>query len=211
MHNFVILEGGDGTGTSTQLTLLKQRSVLAGNGFPFHSTFEPTENPIGRLIRSALRKEPELLPQTIARLFSADRAEHLYGPGGIQELCADNRLVVCDRYVPSSLVYQGLECGNELPQALNRDFPRPEMILYFEIDPQTAAERFSRRSVKDVYERLDFQVRVHQGYERVLPMYCSRDGNGEEVRLIRIDAEKTIEEVAEQVWSALKSLPILGA
>jgi dTMP kinase len=211
MHNFVILEGGDGTGTSTQLTLLKQRIALAGNGIPFFSTFEPTEGPIGSLIRSALRKEVELRPETIARLFSADRSEHVYGPGGIRELCAGNSLVVCDRYVPSSLVYQGLECGDELPRALNRDFPRPEMVLYFEIDPQTAAERFSRRSVKDIYERLDFQVRVHEGYERVLPLYCAQDGNGEKVRLVRIEAKKTIEEVAEQVWSALKSLPILGA
>jgi dTMP kinase len=206
LSNFAVFEGGDGSGTSTQLRALEGRlgSKLGKDGA--WCCWEPTEGPIGRLIRAALRGEPRLRPETVARLFAADRHEHLFGPGGVVERTAAGRLVVSDRYVLSSLVYQGLDCGEALPEALNRDFPKPELLLYFAVDPETAAARYAGRPVKDVYERLDFQRRVNERYERLLPAYAS-DG----CRLVRIDAGRSIGEVAEQVWSALAEMPILKA
>ncbi|MCL2128288.1 MAG: dTMP kinase, partial [Treponema sp.] len=101
LSNFAVFEGGDGSGTSTQLALLGQK--LGGNGGKgpvFYPTFEPTDGPIGLLIRSALKNEAVMRPQTVARLFSADRGEHLYSPGGIIERCRRGELVISDRYAP---------------------------------------------------------------------------------------------------------------
>jgi dTMP kinase len=207
LQNFVTLEGGDGSGTSTQLALIRDRlenTRVRGARIPFHVTFEPTDGPIGTLVRAALRHDVVLEGQTVARLFAADRGEHLHANDGIVVRAGRGELVVCDRYVPSSLVYQGLECGEDLPSRLNADFPHPELILYFDIDPRVACERFADRPVKDIYERLDFQIKVRERYERILPAYAAAGS-----RLARIDASRSVEEVADQVWSAMATLPIL--
>ncbi len=204
VSNFVVLEGGDGTGTSTQLQLLQQTLAGFSRHLATHCTCEPTAGPIGTLIRTALRGTTPLLPETIARLFAADRGEHLRASRGILERCAAGELVICDRYVPSSLVYQGLECGEELPAQLNAAFPYPELLLYFDLDPARAAERLATRQEKDLYEQLDFQLKVHERYAAILPRYAAGGST-----LIRVDASQSIEKVAEQVWSAIKKLPIL--
>jgi dTMP kinase len=214
IHNFAVLEGGDGTGTSTQLELLRKRfsgpaSFLPGIDLPdpdlppFHPTFEPTDGPIGRMIRSALKGELPLQNETIALLFAADRNEHLYGPDGIKALCGRGELVVSDRYVPSSLVYQGIDCGDKLPRALNRDFPDPQLLLFFDLEPKIALERLNGREERDMYEYLEFQIKVRERYMALLPEYEKRG-----VQVVRIDAARTPEEVAEQVWRALKKMPI---
>jgi dTMP kinase len=215
--NFVVFEGGDGSGTSTQLGLLLRDfarraelpiSAAAGEsprGAPvLHGTAEPTGGPVGALIRAALGGKQPLRPETLARLFSADRQEHLFGPGGIVERCGRGELVVCDRYVPSSLVYQGITCGEELPLLLNRDFPCPELLIYFDLDPDIAAKRMENRREREIFEYRDFQIEVRRRYRELLPRYA-----GESIRTVAIDASRSPEKVAEDVWSALQELPIL--
>ena len=140
LGNFAVFEGGDGSGTTTQIEMLRRRfdPPTSPRLWP---TFEPTDGPIGRLIRSGLRAETGLLPDTMAYLFSADRNEHLHAKGGIIEHAASGELVVSDRYVLSSLVYQGIACGGSLPKLLNNDFPAPELLFFFDIDPQIALKR----------------------------------------------------------------------
>jgi dTMP kinase len=214
LRNFVVLEGPDGSGTSTQLELLKRRlggpggtpgsgkGAGAGKGVTLYATAEPTEGELGRLIRRGLRGG--LLPETLARLFAADRGEHLYGGGGMVERAGRGELVVCDRYVPSSLVYQGLECGEELPRTLNRPFPAPELILFFDLDPRIALERIRDRKERDIYEYLDFQIKVRRRYQDLLPTLRAQGS-----AVLHIDASPPAAEVAEQVWAALEKLPIL--
>lgn len=213
----MVLEGGDGTGTSTQLKILQSRlsggsvavdavSAPAGSTAAnpvTHFTFEPTNGPIGSLIRQALHRSPVLQNHTIAHLFAADRNEHLFGESGIVERCRRGELVICDRYVPSSLVYQGLSCADDTAEYLNSRFPHPQLILFFELAPELAEQRYGKREKQDMFEHLAFQKRVHEAYERILPSYC-RHGT----TLVRIDASQSIENVAEQVWSALHNLPI---
>jgi dTMP kinase len=209
--NFVVLEGGDGSGTSTQMRLLLRRfaegGALAGESHRklpvLHGTAEPTGGPVGALIREALGGNRPLRPETLARLFSADRQEHLFGPGGIVERCARGELVVCDRYVPSSLVYQGVTCGEELPLRLNQDFPRPELLFYFDLDPDIAAKRMENRPKREIFEYRDFQAEVRRRYRETLPRYA-REG----VRLVTIDASGSPEKVAEELWRVLGELPI---
>jgi dTMP kinase len=240
--NFAVFEGGDGSGTTTQLNLLARRFSGGGEKRPaqgraventayarhaenaavpgkgkrssgrrtrrgpvFFPTCEPTGGPVGKLIRSALRKEIALLPETLARLFAADRAEHLYTAGGVLDRARRGELVVCDRYILSSLVYQGLECGEELPRALNASFPLPEQILFFDVDPQIAAERLRGRSSLELYEYREFQEKARERYRALVPLF--RDQG---VIVEVIDAARPLDEVAETVWRALRNMPILG-
>jgi len=90
--------------------------------------------PVGMLIRQVLSGEIHAEPETLAYLFAADRNEHLYGQNGILEACTKGQLVLCDRYVLSSLAYQGSVCKNNLPARLNADFPPPELTVFFVSD-----------------------------------------------------------------------------
>jgi len=204
LKNFVVFEGLDGSGTTTQLNILenyfhRNRLTLP----PFYKTAEPTDSSIGKIIRSGLGKETVLTPQTIAMLFAADRNEHVFGPEGIAEHCRRGELVVSDRYAPSSLVYQGITCGEELPARLNRDFPGPELLLFFDIDPETAEKRIARRDHKEIYEYLDFQIQVRRRYKSILPQLSAQG-----VRIQTIDASPSPEEVAGEVWRAIEKMPI---
>jgi len=202
--NFVVFEGGDGSGTTTQLSMLTEqmKNSVAPVFFP---TFEPTDGVIGKIIRSALKKDLFLQPQTLAMLFAADRNEHLNGRNGILSRTKRGELVVSDRFVLSSLVYQGIECGDELPIALNSHFGAPELTFFFDIDPKTAINRMSKRGSLEIYEYLDFQKNVRQKYISEIEKYRN---NGARVEII--DSSKTITEISDQVWSAILEMPIFN-
>jgi dTMP kinase len=203
IHNFAVFEGGDGSGTTTQLEFLHRR--FTGPSLPLlHTTWEPTSGPIGVLIRRILKGEVTFQPETTARLFAADRNEHLYGPEGVVERCGRGELVVSDRYVPSSLVYQGIACGEALPAALNAAFPAPELLIFFDLESETALKRIVSRPDRDIYEYLDFQTKVRSRYKALFPRYEEAG-----VRVACIDASLPPEKVAEQVWEAVRKMPIV--
>jgi dTMP kinase len=202
--NFAVLEGGDGSGTTTQMSILKDRLKNASKPV-FFPTFEPTGAQTGKLIRSALKKEITLKPETLAMLFAADRNEHLYSLDGIIARCERGELVVSDRYVLSSLVYQGIECGDELPKILNSRFPAPEITIFLDINPDIALERTKSRDSVEIYEYLDFQVKVYEKYISMLEMYGKA---GAHVEII--DASKSTQEVAGRVWSIISKMPIFN-
>ena len=210
LNNFAVLEGGDGSGTTTQLAILEQTLSEGAAANPehvsplpaIHKTFEPTDNPAGRLIRQGLKGEIRLKSETIAFLFAADRNEHIYGPQGIMERCGRGELVVSDRYLFSSLVYQGITCGEELPARLNRDFPLPELVIFFDLDPKIAEKRIQGRSQKEIYETLEFQIKVRESYQSIFKKY------GSTTRVEIIDASLSKEEVSREIWRAFSKMPI---
>jgi dTMP kinase len=226
LDNFAVLEGCDGSGTTTQLELLSRR--FAGTPGLFYATAEPTGGPVGKLIRNLLKdgsvvpegripekgQVPEegllpegsgVCPETLARLFSADRAEHLYGSGGVVERCSvRGELVVSDRYSPSSLVYQAIDCGEELPRILNASFPLPELLVYLDIESETAGKRIAGRPDRQIFEYLEFQKKVREGYLKLLPAW-EKSG----VRVVSLDGSRSPEEVAEEVWRAVAEMPIV--
>jgi dTMP kinase len=207
LSNFAVFEGLDGSGTSTQLALLKEKfASSAVPGLAFTATFEPTDGKIGKLIRSVLKKELILGADTLARLFAADRGEHLYASGGIMERCRRGELVVCDRYTLSSLVYQGIECGMELPRDLNSRFPLPELLIFFDIDPGIARQRMAGRPSLEIFEHIEFQEKARVQYRALLGEY--REAG---VRVEIIDAAQSAEKVAEDVWSAMAKMPIINS
>jgi len=207
LGNFAVIEGCDGSGTTTQLELLAKRFHSAPVPVTLFTTCEPTQGPLGLLIRRILGGELRVQRETLARLFAADRNEHLYAPGGIVERCGRRELVVSDRYTPSSLVYQGLECGGELPDLLNASFPLPELLVYLDIDSETAMERISQRAgggEREIYEKLDFQAQVREAYLKLLPSYEQAG-----VRVVSVNGAKPPEEAAGEIWRAVQEMPIL--
>jgi dTMP kinase len=205
LKNFAVFEGLDGSGTSTQLALLEQKLAdKTANNLVFKATFEPTDGPIGKLIRSVLKKELTIRADTLARLFAADRSEHLYAQGGIIERCKRGELVICDRYTLSSVVYQGIECGVELPRSLNESFPTPELLLFFDINPETAQRRMAARPSLEIFEHIEFQEKVRKQYRALFDEYRNSG-----VRLEIIDASQSVEKVAEDVWNAIAKMPII--
>ncbi|MCG8553602.1 MAG: dTMP kinase, partial [Desulfobacterales bacterium] len=102
--SFVVFEGIDGSGKTTQVQLLCKR--LASTGAQFFATCEPTDGPVGRLIRRMLSGDLHADQRTIASLFAADRTEHLMDPEtGIRQMVDNGVTVVCDRYYFSSYAY----------------------------------------------------------------------------------------------------------
>jgi dTMP kinase len=207
LSNFVVFEGGDGSGTSTQMEKLKSSFAappgLGVRPLRLFSTSEPSSGPIGKLIRSGLRGEISLKSETIAFLFAGDRNEHVFGPGGIEEHTKQGDLVVCDRYILSSLVYQGITCGEELPLKLNSSFPLPEALLFFDLEPEIALKRMENRREKEIYEFLEFQIQVRERYRALLPGF-----EAEGCQVETINASRPPDEVAHDVCRALQKMPI---
>ncbi|MBR6913089.1 MAG: dTMP kinase, partial [Treponema sp.] len=118
LKNFVVFEGIDGAGTSTQIGILQNSSFAE----KFFFTAEPTNGETGKFLRKMLKGDVKLDPRTSAYLFAADRAEHLWGTSGtncgIEKQCEDGKIAVSDRYFFSSLAYQSVTCGEELPRDL---------------------------------------------------------------------------------------------
>ncbi len=196
LKRFIVLEGGDGTGTTTQLRAIDR--ALDDAGVPHWTTFEPTEREEGALIRSILSGKLERDPRTVAGLFAADRCEHLWGKGGIVERLDAGLAVVCDRYVLSSLAYQGVACGPELPLALNSGFPLPALLIYFDLSPAVSLDRIRDREHREIYEELGFQERVSEGYERAIKAF-----EGSPMRIVRADASLPVERVTRIALDAV--------
>lgn len=195
---FVVFEGGDGAGTTTQLKLLE--AALSRSGIPHWITSEPTDREEGRLIRRILSGELRRDPGTLARLYAADRNEHLRGEEGILERLERGELVVCDRYVFSSLAYQGVACGPELPYELNSGFPLPELLIFFDIRPELSMKRLGARPSLDIFEKLPFQERVRAAYLEALERY-----SGSGMKISFVDASRPVEEVSSSIRLAISS------
>lgn len=206
LHNFVVFEGIDGTGTTTQIQLLHKKFNDKSKGFsPAVCTFEPTKGEIGQLIRKGLSGNPSFEPETMARLFSADRNEHLYGSGGIIELLDKGKVVICDRYIFSSLAYQSTAGDKQLTIELNAHFPLPEYLFYFNIDADYAMDRVEKRSHSlEIYEKREFQKKVLHEYTAILENFSKKEPK---MNIIYIDATEPIETISEKIWSIISFLP----
>jgi dTMP kinase len=192
LKNFIVFEGIDGSGTTTQLR--KVSSLFENRGIGYIATAEPTSRPEGLLIRRILRGEIPAHPGTVAFLFAADRHEHLYGQEGIISSLQNGEIALCDRYLLSSLAYQGVTCESDLPIFLNSRFPRPGLTLYFRIDPEMAMKRVLQREHLEIYEKLYMQKKVGDAYERIVEKKVSEGWN-----IKTIQAENPIDMVSKQV------------
>ncbi len=126
LKKFIVLEGLDGSGTTTQIKMLSDK--FKNSGIKLLVTAEPTDNRIGRIIRETLHHKYKIKPDTLALLFAADRNEHLFGKKGIIDYLDEGYYVISDRYFFSSIAYQSLNCDLDWVIALN-NFPLPEYLF----------------------------------------------------------------------------------
>ena len=200
LKNFIVLEGIDGAGTSTQI-----KKLVQSNPNKYIATAEPTSGPTGKFLRQMLAGDFKVDERTNAYLFAADRCEHVFGKGGVKELCDSGKTVVSDRYFFSSLAYQSVSCGLELPQLLNSPFPLPEYLFFFDINPEISLGRVNARNGhKEIYENIESQKKIAALYEKVISMYESDSRLREEMKIIRIDASKSIEDISRIIKEELE-------
>jgi len=171
---FIVIDGVDGAGKGTQVALL--RDALALRGHVVHVTCEPSDLPIGAMIRRYLRKELSSPGyEAMALLFAADRMQHCRDE--ILPRVARGEVVLCDRYDASSLAYQSAmksedEAENDRAlrwiATLNDHAARPDLTLILDLDPDVAAERRrARGGDEELLEKLDLQRRVRAQYRKV--------------------------------------------
>lgn len=193
LKNFWVLEGLDGSGTTTQLKNLEEE--LKKRKKKYFITQEPTVYETGIFLRRVLKGEIDVSQSTIAYLFAADRDNHIYNAkDGILKHINDGQIVVSDRYMFSSLAYQSIGYPYEKIKSLNEDFPLPEYVIYIDTPAEECINRINNRGEeKEIFEKLDFQKKVILGYER-----CFRDLPSE-CQLLRIDGTLSKEEVFEEI------------
>lgn len=198
---FLALEGLDGSGGTTQLNRLALRIAALAPDRELVLTREPSDGPVGRLIRAQLL-DGEVGDGVLPYLFAADRRDHL--DRVVLPALSRGAVVLSDRYALSSFAYQSEAAGMERVMALNADFPAPTLTLMLDLDPERAVERVVRRGqALDRFENLGRQRRVAAGYERALAAVAERGWP-----VTRIDASQTVDAVAASVWKVVG--PLLG-
>lgn len=195
---FIVLEGIDGSGKGTQLALLAER--LRATGQRVWLTREPTDGAIGRLIREGLTGAAQLDEATIALLFAADRLAHIET---IRQHLNAGEIVLCDRYVLSSLAYNSQSLTLEWILQLNSEADKrlhPDLTLYFDLNEQLAMQRIDARG--DAHERYETQRQLYQVREMYRMLAEVRIADN----VVTIDAKETPERIAEQAWQAVQTI-----
>lgn len=196
---FIVLEGIDGAGTTTQAALLadalRERLDVA-----VELTREPTDGPLGRVLREALAGRARLDPVTLALAFAADRSDHVHHPQrGIAAALAAGRWVVSDRYLLSSLAYnRGGAVTRDWLTAINRHALAPDLTLFLAVDPELALERIAARGgAPELFETREQLVAVDRAYRELIA-----DGAADGP-LLPLDGAAPVEQVAAAVWAAV--------
>lgn len=159
---FIVLEGIDGSGTSTHSRILK--SSLEDRGYNVHITQEPSGSDVGKVLRKYL-KDPNVPPSTDALLFAADRTIHYYLE--IKKYLDQGYIVISDRYLESSIVYQSVqseELSIEWIENINKFAPHPDLTILLDIDPKIALQRKTDEELEK-FENLDFLNSVRTLYK----------------------------------------------
>jgi dTMP kinase len=189
---FIVIEGLDGSGKTTQAKLLAEKLCKSYN---IYLTAEPSRGKIGNFIREGCLYEQERLPiEAEALLFAADRIEHMQTE--LKPAIEAGKIVICDRYVYSSFAYQG-SSGLSLDwiKTINARALQPDFCIFIDVAPEKVIERLRRR--KSVMETLETQQQVRGIYLKFV----------EKGEIVRIDGEKEKEVVAQDLY--LKVIELL--
>lgn len=200
---FIVFEGIDGAGKTTQIELLAKR--LQQEGRRVYRTAEPTESVSGGLLRDALSGISKRTPTELASLFVLDRIFHNTNPvNGIEKMLADGLDVICDRYYYSSLAYQGSETNEEWVRDMNLNCPdirRPDICFFLDLTPAQSMERIGKgRVTVEIYESEEKLTRVRDQFFRALDSLRKTD------RICVVNAARPIEEIHEEIAALVKEI-----
>lgn len=192
---FVVLEGGDATGKSTQVRRLVER--LRAQGLDVVATFEPGATDLGARLRALLLDGDDAVhPVAEALMMAADRAEHVAEV--LRPALERGAWVVSDRHVPSSLAYQGIGRGLgvdaiERLNALATDGVEPDLVIVLDLDPEAARRRLGADRDRLEAAGDEFTASVHEAYRDLAHTHG----------WVLIDADRSADEVADAVWSVV--------
>jgi dTMP kinase len=192
---FVVLEGGEGSGKSTQVARLAAR--LRDEGLEVVETFEPGATALGARLRELLLHDGDAIdPRAELLLMASDRAQH------VEEVIAPalgrGAIVVCDRYSPSTLAYQGRARGLDLDMVaevcrLAEGDIEPDIVVVLDVDDDVARARAPRDPDRLEREGDEFHAKVRAAYRELAPRQ----------RWIVVDANGTVDDVAAKVWTTV--------
>ncbi|WP_226530452.1 dTMP kinase [Metabacillus niabensis] len=202
---FITFEGPEGAGKTSVLELLM--TELSGTEMEMVFTREPGGIHISEKIREVIlnKEHTEMDSRTEALLYAAARRQHLVER--VVPAIERGKIVFCDRFIDSSLAYQGYARGLGIEEVLSiNEFAinglMPDLTFYFKIDPKVGLQRISKSSEREKnrldLEDLSFHQKVQEGYEKVIAMFPER--------IVVIDAEKSLEEVVAEVKNKLKQV-----
>jgi len=197
----LVFEGLDGSGKTTQMTRIQKR--LTGMGIDVVTTCEPTNGPVGSLIRKMLEGRMATDPRTIAALFAADRTDHLVKPEtGVQALVENGRMVLCDRYYFSSYAYHARDMDLEwiiTLNSVNAQILRPDLTLFIDVAPETCLDRIrAGRHRLDMYEKIDILKQVRHNY------FTAFDWLRDKEKVVKVDGNAAEDAVEKSIWQHLK-------
>lgn len=200
LSGFIVLEGLDGSGTTTQCHLLQKKFAAAGKASLY--TCEPTESFIGQAVRQVLQHRQVVAAGTLAKLFAADRHNHIYHPeNGIIASLEQGHKVICDRYLFSSLAYQSVDWNFDAVWELNCRFPLPEVLVFLDVAPNEGHRRVvQRNTTREIYERMELQEEIRSNYFHAFTLFEHTD-----MKLSIFDGSLPVAELEELVWNKLSS------
>ena len=186
-HNgvFICVEGIDGSGKTTQARRIVKN--LKKKEYDVVYTTEPSKGTYGRIIRKHILQGNARVPTVVeAVLFAADRIDHIQNQ--IKPLLETGKIVICDRYVYSSIAYQGAASLNQKwIREINKHAIKPDLAIYIDVPPKIVINRIKRK--KSVMETLQTQGKVRKLYLKLV----------EEKQLVIVDGDVSIKEVAEAI------------
>ena len=200
---FIAFEGIDGSGKSTQVKILTKK--LEAIGHKVYATFEPTDSPIGKMIRDIFGGRMQGDHSVIAGLFVADRLDHLLNKtNGILKMLDDGYTVITDRYYFSSYAYHGVHISLDWvieANKLSADLLRPDLNIYIDILPEESMRRINKgRTSTELYETLENLTDVKKVYE----LAFEKLKNIEKIRII--NGAKSEFEIAENIWKEVAKI-----
>jgi len=201
---FIVFEGIDGSGKTTQIKNIAARlSEILPN--EVNTTFEPSDGPVGKLIRKMLAGQIETDQRTIASLFAADRTDHLLDrKNGICRKLAMGNIVLCDRYYFSSYAYHAQHMDLRWviqANSLNAEILRPDLNIFIDVEPEVCFDRImANRTSFDMYEKKDILEAVRANYFKAFEILKHDE------KIIIIDGNRSLKQVEDSVFDAVMHL-----
>ena len=202
---FIVFEGIDGAGKTTQIQLLA--SALEERGIKCNVSAEPTKLPIGVEIRKRLSGAIPTTPIEMAELFASDRAMHnTHSECGINKLLSDGITAISDRYYYSSMAYQGADIGLDKVKELNLgnpDIRHPDLCIFLDLTPEVSLKRINSagRESTEIYETYEILEKTRNKFFEILD---TMEKMGD--KIVKIDASGSIEEVAQKILNTVLAI-----
>lgn len=193
---FIVIEGLDGAGSSTQVE--KLANYLKQRNYKVLATKEPTNNIIGGLIRGQLTHDWHTVPECLQLLFAADRAHHLKKE--INPALTNSYIVISDRYIFSTIAYGALDLDYNWLKEINKNFKFPDLYFIINTDPEECIKRLKKTRYKlELFEDLEKLKKVHENFLRLINDYKQTHNN-----IYTINGNQLIEDIFDDIKAIVK-------